>query len=95
MEKIGSLEMEKIMKQRGPKLTKHKFHSHVTCDPSILFSFYFLFFSFLITFKKQEELKKVKKKNPRGTSLMGRGCHVSKDQIKNGVGVQNCHRIKT
>jgi len=44
-----------------------------------------------------DDLKKVKKinNNTRGTSLMGCGCHVSNDQVNNGVGVQNYQRIKT
>jgi len=35
-----------------------------------------------------------KNKRGGGTSLMGCGCHVSNDQVNNGVGVQNCQRIK-
>jgi len=41
-----------------------------------------------------DELNKYKK-NTRGTSLLGYGCHISNDQVNNGVGVQNYQRIKT
>jgi len=37
----------------------------------------------------------IRPRQPCDTSLMGCGCHVSNDQVNNGVGVQNCQRIKT